>query len=138
MEGFAGWVQSKLDEKGWSRLEAARRGEISASMFDKVINGYANPGPDFCTGVARAFGIPPEDVFRRAGLLPELTYGTLEDGDARELYTIIQNLPTRERRDVIEYARMRYRLLHEDRERYQVERKSHIIGEKPPRTWGEH
>ena len=39
-------------------------------MFDKVVGGYANPGLDFCRGVSRAFQIPLEDVFRKAGILP--------------------------------------------------------------------
>ena len=43
---------------------------MSASMFDKVINGHANPGQRFCEGVARLFGLTKEEVFRRAGILP--------------------------------------------------------------------
>jgi len=70
MESFADWLDSELKDRGWSRSEAARRGGISASAIDKVVNGYANPGLDFCNGIARAFRIQPEDVLRRAGLLP--------------------------------------------------------------------
>jgi transcriptional regulator with XRE-family HTH domain len=70
METFAEWLQSELDERGWSRLEAAKRGKISASIFDKVINGYSQPGLKFCVGIARAFNVPAETVLRRAGLLP--------------------------------------------------------------------
>jgi hypothetical protein len=39
-------------------------------MFSKVIGGFNKPGPRFCRGVAKAFGIPAEEVFRLAGLLP--------------------------------------------------------------------
>ena len=45
-------------------------GKISASTFDKVIRREANPGLDFCVGVARAFSMPPDEVLRLAGLLP--------------------------------------------------------------------
>jgi len=72
METFADWLREQLDTRGWYRSEAARRGDISASMFDKVINGYANPGLDFLIGVSRALGIPREEVFRRAGVLPPI------------------------------------------------------------------
>lgn len=89
MEAFSQWVDKELDRRGWSRNEAARRGGISDSMFSKVINGYANPGLDFCRGVSRAFGMPLEDVFRRAGILPTSL------NDHRPTYNIGNNLSER-------------------------------------------
>ena len=68
-EDFAEWLGRELDKRGWSRAEAARRGGNSASMWDKVINRYANPGEGFCKAVARAFSLDPEAVMRRAGIL---------------------------------------------------------------------
>ncbi len=68
---FVVWINRRLDELGWSRSEAARRGGISASALDKVISGHANPGLDFCQGLARAFRMPLEDVLRQAGILPD-------------------------------------------------------------------
>jgi len=41
-------------------------------MFNKVLGEFANPGLDFLIGVSRAFGIPREEVFRRAGVLPPI------------------------------------------------------------------
>lgn len=69
-EDFVIWLNQQLDQRGWSRSEAARRGGISASSLDKVIGGFAKPGQRFCQGIARAFGLPVEDVMRRAGILP--------------------------------------------------------------------
>lgn len=92
MEPFAQWIDTELSRRGWSRNEAARRGGISDSMFSKVINGYANPGIDFCRGVARAFGLPLEEVFRLAGILPRpVTVVT----DRRPAYPIGNNLSER-------------------------------------------
>lgn len=70
MEAFVTWLNAELDRRGWPRSEAARRGEISESMWSKVISGYANPGIDFCRGVSRAFNVPLDEVFRLAGILP--------------------------------------------------------------------
>lgn len=75
---FVEWLNHELEERGWSRSEAARRGEFSSSMLDKVIGGFAQPGLDFCRGIARAFGVPLEEVFRRAGILPDIV--ELPDG----------------------------------------------------------
>lgn len=70
---FSEWVTKELEIRGWSRSEAARRGHISPSMFDKVINGYSKPGTKFLDGIARAFGIDPILVYRKAGLIPNGT-----------------------------------------------------------------
>lgn len=67
---FSEWVTKELEIRGWSRSEAARRGHISPSMFDKVINGYSKPGTKFLDGIARAFGMDPILVYRKAGLIP--------------------------------------------------------------------
>lgn len=83
MASFAEWITQELDKRGWSRSEAARRGGISASMMDQVIGGFAKPGIRFCEGLARAFGLSLEEVFRRAGILPaigELPEGWYETG----------------------------------------------------------
>lgn len=70
MTDFSLWLGQELERRGWSRSEAARRGEISPSSLDKVMGGFGNPGTRFCRGIARAFQISPEEVYRLAGLLP--------------------------------------------------------------------
>lgn len=70
-EDFIVWLNQQLDLRGWSRSEAARRGGVSPSAFDKVIGGFAKPGIRFCRGVARAFDVPLEEVQRLAGILPQ-------------------------------------------------------------------
>jgi transcriptional regulator with XRE-family HTH domain len=57
---FSEWIVSELERRGWSRSEAARRGDISPSMFDKVINGHSKPGLKFIEGIAKAFSISPD------------------------------------------------------------------------------
>jgi transcriptional regulator with XRE-family HTH domain len=67
---FGTWLDRELQQKGWSQSEAARRGEMSSQMINAIINGQANPGLESCQGIARAFKLPLEDVFRLAGILP--------------------------------------------------------------------
>jgi transcriptional regulator with XRE-family HTH domain len=59
---FSEWLVDELDERGWSRSEAARRGGISASMLDKVINGHSKPGVRFIEGIAKAFKMSSAEV----------------------------------------------------------------------------
>ena len=69
------WINSELDQRGWSRSEAARRGGFSSSTLDKVIGGFSRPGPVLCRGIARAFGLPDDEVFRKAGILSATVRG---------------------------------------------------------------
>lgn len=59
---FSERLVRELSNRGWSRSEAARRGGISSSMFDKVINGYASPGIKFLKGLAQAFDLPLAEI----------------------------------------------------------------------------
>jgi transcriptional regulator with XRE-family HTH domain len=73
MTDFGQWLSQELDQRGWSRSEAARRGGVSSSALNKVINGYARPGYRLCEALGHAFNMPTEDIMRRAGLLaPQL------------------------------------------------------------------
>jgi len=63
---FSEWLDRKLKEKGWSRSEAARRGHVSASMFDKVIRDHQEPGRKFIEGLARAFKMTVSEVMEIA------------------------------------------------------------------------
>jgi transcriptional regulator with XRE-family HTH domain len=82
---FSEWLTTELATRGWSRSEAARRGNISPSMFDKVINGYSKPGSRFLEGIAQAFGISPIIVYRKAGLLPDVNTEKIAFDDWQDL-----------------------------------------------------
>jgi transcriptional regulator with XRE-family HTH domain len=82
---FSEWLTLELANRGWSRSEAARRGKISSSMFDKVINGHSKPGTRFLDGIAQAFGISPIIVYRKAGLLPDVNTDKITFVDWQDL-----------------------------------------------------
>lgn len=64
---FSEWITQELDKRGWSRREAARRGQLSGSILDKVISGESQPGITFYKGIARAFDISLVEVLIKAG-----------------------------------------------------------------------
>jgi transcriptional regulator with XRE-family HTH domain len=97
---FSDWIVERLNERGWSRSEAAKRGGISPSMFDKVINETSSPGITFCKGIALAFDIPPEEVLRQAGLLPPQPE---TDPVLDELNYKLASLPIELREEALEY-----------------------------------
>jgi transcriptional regulator with XRE-family HTH domain len=67
---FAEWLHQELDRRALNPSELARRARVSQSTVSLVLNEQKGPGPKLCRGIARALDLPPEDVFRRAGLLP--------------------------------------------------------------------
>ncbi|MCJ7532270.1 MAG: helix-turn-helix transcriptional regulator [Anaerolineales bacterium] len=61
-----------MDKKGWGQRELARQAKVSQGSIGNVIRGDRQPGPDLCHAIARALKLPPEAVFRAAGILPEV------------------------------------------------------------------
>lgn len=70
MSELVKWLKGRLREDGWSYNELARRAGLSSGGISIVMTQRQNPGVEFCRGVARALGEPPEKLFRLAGLLP--------------------------------------------------------------------
>jgi len=70
MNPFVRWLEAELHDRHWSNNELARQAELSSASVSQVMTGRQQPGLDFCRGVAEALNVPPERVFRLAGLLP--------------------------------------------------------------------
>lgn len=101
---FSEWIVVELDERGWSRSEAARRGGISPSMFDKVINGHAKPGIKFIEGLAKAFKISEAEV------LMHMSQQERVDPWVVEMLAEAEKLNDDDRREVLAYIRMKNNL----------------------------
>ncbi len=71
MESFSDWLVIQLNDKGWSQAELSRQAGVSRAAISAVIVGTRNPGNDLCEAIARALKLPPETVFRAAGILPK-------------------------------------------------------------------
>lgn len=87
---FVTWLIEEVERRGWNNSEFARRIGVSPSNVHIFVSRKRNPTWDFCVGVARAFGLPEDDVFRRAGLLPSLPPEVAEE---REAVRILRGLP---------------------------------------------
>ena len=112
---FVTWLTNEMETRGWSNSELARRAGLVPSAVSQVITGSRRPGPDFCRSVAQALVLPPETVFRMAGLLPALP-GPIEDVTFGELLDVVRNLSAGEREEVLRYALFRYNLQSEKRQ----------------------
>ncbi len=108
---FVTWLTKEMEDRGWNNSELARRAGLVPSAISQVIAGNRGTGPEFCRSVARALGLPPETVFRKAGLLPGLP-GPEEDVTFGELLDVVRNLSVEERVMVLELAEFLHQRRH--------------------------
>jgi transcriptional regulator with XRE-family HTH domain len=102
MEKLVVWIFAELDKRGWRPADLAHRAGLSTGSLSNILSGNRKAGPDVCNAIARAFGEPPEKVFRLAGLLPDLP--APEDELLGEVTEAFKRLSAEKRREVLEYA----------------------------------
>ncbi len=107
MHNLLEWIRNELNERGWDQAELARRANITQAQISRVMSGTRNPGPEFCNGIARAFNIPPERVFRLAGFLPSYPED-LDRNNIAQLLEFYRGLSYEERLRLVEHARWVY------------------------------
>lgn len=86
------WIIEQLEEREWSQRELGRQSGLTGATVSNVLAGHTQPTWDFCAAIARAFGQPPEKVFRLAGLLTTPDESNLTD-DEKEWLRLYQSLP---------------------------------------------
>jgi transcriptional regulator with XRE-family HTH domain len=108
MEKFAIWLLNELDRQGWQQSEFAREAKITTGTLSNILNGNRKAGWDVCASIAGVLKIPPNEVFRRAGLLPEKNRPDNPEYEA--LKEVASNLDEDELANALEYARWRYQV----------------------------
>ena len=100
-DNFSQWLLDEIERRRMSYTEVGRLGGISHARISQVIAGEA-PGKRFCRAIARAFRIPPEEVFRRAGILEPLPP---TEEELELLRYLFNNLSEEDQRRVLAIAR---------------------------------
>ena len=108
MSGFSIWLLEQMEAHGWRPAEFARKGEITGGALSNILNENRKPGWDICLAIAQVLKIPPGEVFRRAGLLPESTRPDNPEYD--ELCEVAIHLSQEELANALEYVRWRYQV----------------------------
>jgi transcriptional regulator with XRE-family HTH domain len=70
MNAFPQWLADQLQEKGWIPADLARIARVDNGVISRILSGERKATPDTLVSIASALKISPEDIFRRAGLLP--------------------------------------------------------------------
>lgn len=84
---FADWLIEQMNKRGWSQADLAN----AAGLNRQVISTYVNrqrqkPDSEVLVALARALHLPPETVFRAAGLLPPVSEDTEYQADAQSAH----------------------------------------------------
>jgi transcriptional regulator with XRE-family HTH domain len=101
---FVNWLNEELGKRDWSIRELARRSGISHASISQVLNRHRYPGSDFCLAIARGLQLPPEEVFRRAGILPPRA-GETERPSLRQIWELLKGMDEAQLAEVRRYAR---------------------------------
>jgi len=99
---FTLWLDKELDKHNWSRADLSREAKISQAALSHVYSGKRGVGKDLCDSIARALRLPPDVVYRAAGLLPPVSKETQE---IRELSYLFDALPEQRKSDLLDFAR---------------------------------
>ncbi|MDX9993213.1 MAG: helix-turn-helix transcriptional regulator [Anaerolineales bacterium] len=84
MGTFGEWLKSEINIRNISQKELADISGVTPAQISRAIGGSRGLGTDTLTAIARALRLPPEEVFRRAGILPPLPNKDLQDAEILE------------------------------------------------------
>lgn len=83
---LAQWLAREIESRGWSIRETARRAGVSHTPIANILSEQGQPGLSVLTGLADAFDIPRDYVFRLAGALPSLPEEVEDEREATNLF----------------------------------------------------
>jgi transcriptional regulator with XRE-family HTH domain len=103
---FAAWLEAELAQRRWSYQHLARKAGLSHSMLSRMRAGAA-PSWSACHALAGALDLPPELVFRQAGLLPPVP---AEQSEYEAFRHLLSQLSSEDRQELLEIARLKLNL----------------------------
>jgi len=102
---FSDWLIAEMNKRGWSQADLAREAGLNRQVISTYVNRQREkPDSNVLIAIARAFNLPPEIVFRRAGLLPPKPPDT-EYGE--ELLYLLSQLSPQEQAEILDYIRFK-------------------------------
>ncbi len=103
-KAFVDWLDDELRARDWTRAELARRAGINESSLSLIYSGGREPGRKICDGIAKAFKLPSDNVYRIAGILPMKPNN---DETVTEIVHIYHLLNEDNKDDLLDYAKNR-------------------------------
>lgn len=102
------FIQQELKKREWSQADLARRSGMTTGGISMLLTQTRKPSPDTLTILAKVFNYPPEKLFVIAGLLPQ---GLESSAQKEELLHLFDQLPEKEKKDLLKYIRINLAML---------------------------
>jgi transcriptional regulator with XRE-family HTH domain len=111
---FPAWLTLERENREWSQSDLSRHANISR----QVISDYENRKRKYydeaiLKKIAHAFKLPPEAVFRAAGILPQQTP---ENEIVEQINHLAKELPADEQQGILEFVKLRHRIAEQRKE----------------------
>lgn len=68
-EGFPGWLQQRMEERGWNALRLSREIGVVPSLVSRWMSDYQQPSPESLRAIAEAMQLSETEVLVAAGHL---------------------------------------------------------------------
>ncbi len=107
------FIQQELKKRGWSQADLARRSGMTTGGISMLLTQTRKPSPDTLNILAKVFNYPPEKLFIIAGLLPKESEASSQK---EELLYLFDQLPEKERSDLLKYIRINLAMLEQSGE----------------------
>lgn len=102
---FSDWLTTQLQEKGMSQADLARKSGVTRQAINNYVNGMRqSPDMNSVKKIARALGVPVEEVLRITNILPPTTIPP----ELERLRFILGLLPPDRQEDLVNYAEYLY------------------------------
>ncbi len=99
---FSDWLLYEMNKRGWRQSDLARAARLNRQVISSYINRRREkPDEDILIAIAKAFGYPPETVFRAAGLLPPVPP---MDGLKERILHLFDQLPPEQQEQLADFA----------------------------------
>lgn len=101
---FVDWLLEEMNKQGLSQAALAKKAHVSRAAISNLINGARGAGRDLLVSIARGLGLPPETVFRAAGLFPA---SPDIDEDYENLKYMFEQMSQKEKEEFLAYGRLK-------------------------------
>lgn len=89
MTSFPDWLNKELADREMSPAELSRLMKKDQGIVSRILRGERSVGNDTLIAIAHALNIPPETVFRAAGILPP-SAGPLSEEQQAVIHAVSQ------------------------------------------------
>lgn len=116
---FSDWLLEQLKERGWSQSELSHITGLTRQAISYYLSGKSKQPDEFALQkIAKALKLPPEEVYRAAGIPLSQPQETKL---IRQITHLTNQLPPEEQQGILEFVKLRLRLS-EDRGNHETKR----------------